>query len=171
MNWRTVIGVSILALAAGESEAQGTAGSLDELVRSYRLERGDVVYVTDDSGKRVKGSVGSLSSDSLTLSNRWGTSMYDDAHIVKIERHDSPWSGFHLGFWGVMMMSAVLGVKFERPETALMYIGAVAGGAGLVGGVVDARMHETVYKRHRTRWSLDPVLTKRGAGARVSIGR
>jgi hypothetical protein len=51
-----------------------------------------------------------------------------------------------------------------------MYIGAIAGGAGLVGGVVDAQNREPVYERPRTHWSLAPLVTKRGAGARMSVG-
>ena len=54
---RELIGVLTLSIVLPSAAAtQNMAGSLDELLHSGSLEPGEGVYVTDASGRRLKGN-------------------------------------------------------------------------------------------------------------------
>lgn len=69
MGSKTVMAwlLAALCVCAPAASAQEVAISLEQLVDSGRLAPGDVVYVTNTLGRRVRGSVGDVSSSALMV--------------------------------------------------------------------------------------------------------
>ena len=172
-----VIGLVVLGLQAKDAASQEMATSLSELAEREQLREGDGLYVTVVSGRRIKADLHDLTSDALTLrarllwTNHWETLRFAEDEVVRVERQDSRWNGFHNGFGGALGASALFGVGFERPETALLYLGAVAGGSGLVGAIVDGTIHAMVYEGPRARAGAGPatVVETRKPGGQIVL--
>ena len=177
-KWELAAGLfAAWCLLAESTAAQEAPGSLEELVASEKLHEGDGLYVTVRTGRRIKADLSDLSSESLSMrtrvlwTNRWETLRFAEDDIVKIERQDSLWNGFHIGFWAALGVSALFGADFDRPEAALLHLGAVGGGAGLAGAILDATIQETVYEAFASRagGGLSEALNARQLGAQISL--
>lgn len=172
MMWKRAVACLVLALLPREATGQDVAESLDALLRGGRLTPGDGAYVTVVAGNGVvEGDVRALSSNALTLTHGGNTQEFAEAEIAKIERRDSLGNGVAIGFFGALGVSTAMGVSFDQPYPALIYLGVVGGGAALIGGIVDANIRETVYRARGGRADLMvlPMLTTGGLGARLRV--
>ena len=84
--------------------------------------------------------------------------------ILQIEKQDSLWNGVG---WGLSVSAAVLG----RSDLSSEYLSATVGsiaivvGVGIViGAVVDANVHRTVYEARPTVWAVKRWLVRTGLG-------
>ena len=172
------IGVSVLvvSLLPAVVAAQDETRSLGELLRSGRLRLGHGVYVTDARGDRRKGTITDLSTAAIEVTHRGRTwSVAGDA-VRRIERQDSLANGFGYGlligwasFYGACSASGArdCGILATHPVIGGPYM--LLG--GVLGMVVDARMHQTVYSaRASGRPAVAPILSRGRFGARVSVG-
>lgn len=97
-----------LILLAGVAEAQGVAGSFEQL-RSL-VKPGDTVIVTDKAGRDIQGQIAALSSSSLELLVAGTRTNFTQADLDTISRRDSRWSGT---LWG-LVAGTTLGTLFEK---------------------------------------------------------
>ena len=177
MTCRVAIGLSTLAIFLLPSmvAAQNVTGSLDELLRSKGLRPGDGVYVTDASGRRVKGTISALSPTALMVTRREETWTLTSSDVRRIERQDSWANGLAYGimtgaasFYGMChgIGARECGWWLIQPRVG----GAFMAVGGVVGVVVDALRHKTVYRApgsRRVRFS--PTVSPESLGTQVSI--
>ena len=175
MMWRRsvrLVLLVLLALPAATARAQEAEGAWQGLVRSGRLRWGDRITVNGVS----TGVVRKLTLDSLVVASGDTTRSWAAADVRAIQRRDPIAASFCLGFVaGLGGMSALAYALHGNDEQAgyfrLLVGYPVAGATAVVAALVDARHWETVYGPGDTaRVSLSPVLTKGGAGARMSVG-
>ena len=170
MKWRTVFGVFTLTMVLGPlgAAAQEVARSLDELRRSGILTRGDAVYVTDDTGRRMKGRIGDLTSTSLVVTDGHETWALADIAVRTIERQDSLKNGILIGM-GVGTAIAVGFFPKYAYESVYFSYSSIAVGA-IFGAIVDASRRKTLYRGpHSVRLTLSPMLSKEGTGLLASL--
>ena len=90
--------VCVLAMAAWPAaEAQEPTSALEALIGARELRRGVGVYVTDDAGQRIKGTVIDLSGASLTVETGEGAKNLKAGAIRRIELQDTIESGIWIG--------------------------------------------------------------------------
>jgi hypothetical protein len=157
------ISATLVLLASRTAGAQIVATSLTELQDLVRA--GETIHVTDASGRRTKGRLGTLSptalellvpkraydgSESLVPQARLGET---DIRQALVERRDPPWRGTLIGLAAVGGPWAVIcsrGCTYNEPGgenlirvAALITSGIAAG----IGTLVDAAMvkRTTVY--------------------------
>ena len=173
---RELIGVLALSMMAlpGVAVAQDVAVSLDELLRSGSLQPGEGVYVTDAAGRRLKGTLSEVSSTGLVVTHRGQAWTVAAADVREIDLQDSLRNGIAYGMVAVAgPIAAVCGAGGSHPgECAyvLLYAFPVVAIGGVVGGVVDALRHKTVYRAAGSvQASVSPIVSHGSFGTQVSI--
>ena len=173
---RELIGVLALSmmLLPGVAVAQDVAVSLDELLRSGSLQPGEGVYVTDAAGRRLKGTLSDVSSTGLVVTHRGQAWTVAAADVREIDLQDSLRNGIAYGMVAVAgPIAAVCGAGGSHPgECAyvLLYAFPVVAIGGVVGGVVDALRHKTVYRAAGSvQASVSPIVSHGSFGTQVSI--
>lgn len=156
-----------LVLAASGAEAQ-TAHSFDELQRI--LKAGQMVVVTDETGRETKGKVADVSPSSLVLleleitrdgREAWTAKRtFANAVVRKIVLRDSLWNGSLIGLGVGAVPGVILGAGIatycynEATECsslgALIAAGIAAAGAGIGAAIDGARNRVVFVSRQRT---------------------
>ena len=184
-RWRVAIACLATVAAAGAAEAQ-VAHPLDELVRTGDLRRGVGVYVTDADGRRLKGTISEVSSTELTVTQLRDTWTWAPTDVRKIELQDplenGIWRGLAVGVamlygscFSSLYTEALCGTGSDSAAAAylapLVYGFPYAAIGAVVGGLVDASKHTTLYEAPgSTRLTLSPTLSPGGAGVQMSVG-
>ena len=152
------------------------------------LSEGQGVVITDDQGRQVEGTIGTLSSDRLTLVSRNASDDFRYASIVRIDRpRDGLGNGALWGF-GIGAGWALAGLIAEEHRecddfgffscsgpSAGAYVAfpLMVGGLGAAIGVgIDAaiRREPNIYRRSSaTRVSVVPTLGYRRRGVAVAL--
>lgn len=173
---RELAGVLTLSmlLLPGVAVAQDVAVSLDELLRSGSLRSGEGVYVTDATGRRLKGTLSDVSSTGLVVTDRGQSWTVAAADVRRIALQDSLRNGIAYGMVAVAgPIAAVCGAGGSHPgECAyvLLYAFPVVAIGGAVGAVVDAFRHKTVYRAAGSvQTSVSPIVSQGSLGTQVSI--
>lgn len=167
---------SLMLLAPARTAAQEPVKAFDQL--STRLKVGDTVWVTDASGREVKGKIKALSTTSLTLSGgERRTFQGSDVRTILERPHDSLKFGTLLGLAIGAGIGAALsaGAEGDAGEVALAI--AMLGGIGAgIGCGIDAMIpmpKRAVYlpqsgsSKGQVSWR--PIVGQRSAGAAVSF--
>ena len=167
----------LLTVGVQRAEAQGEAGSLEQLRSLVKV--GDKVTVTDVAGREVEGTIAEVSSSSLVLVvDRTRTDFIESA-LGTVSKRDSRWNGT---LWG-LVVGAALGASLERAfvgEYGRDDVGygsvavpfAALGSA--VGFSIDALMkgQRIIYMRSAASSKtakVSPVLDTRRKGIFVSL--
>lgn len=165
----------VLVVLPGGVAAQDAATSLVDLAQSNRLRPGDGVYVTDATGRRIKGDVMDLSPTGLEFTDGRDVWTLADSDVSKIELQDPVDTGIWLGI-GIAVGSAVAVCAVERAAGADVCVSgyfllpAMGAGAG-IGWYLDATTHKTIYQKSgAARLRIGPVVSKERLGAQVSLG-
>ena len=171
---------ALIGGSAGNAGAQSAASSLGELTQ--RNVTGRTVYVTDDSGRKVKGKLVDLSPTSLTLLNGRDRETFEEAKVVQLtelrrETGKRALAGLGIGAMGGAVVALLsCGDCGEYAAPLAMAAAALGGGigAGVGAAVGAARPHEQVLFRAprataATRVSVAPIISNRGTGAAVSL--
>lgn len=169
--------VCVLAMAASPAaaEAQEPTSALEALIGTRELRRGVGVYVTDDAGQRIKGTVIDLSGASLTVETGEGAKSLKAGAIRRIELQDTIESGIWIGV-GLATAGSYASCALESRAagqfcygTAYLYLPAL-GVSALVGAMLDASRHKTIYEASGTkRVTVAPSVSRGGLGLRASI--
>jgi hypothetical protein len=166
-----------IAAAPATAWAQGIAKTLDELRLITRP--GDTVTVVDNGGVEVSGRITTLSPASLVLQVNGASREWKDAEIrtIRQRRGDSlgngAWWGLGIGAGLAGLAVAATGVEDGEAGYAALAV-AVYGGLGAAVGVgIDALITRkyVIFERPGTsaRWRLEPVVSPRAQGARLSL--
>ena len=173
---RELIGVLTLSMMVlpGAVEAQDIAVSMDELLHSGSLQLGDGVYVTDATEHRIKGTISDISSTTLVVTHRGQARTVTDANVRKIDRQDSWVNGIAYGMLttGGSISALCWAGKSNARECGyvLLYAFPVIAVGGVLGGVIDAFKHKTVYRSSGSiRASVSPIVAHRSLGTHVRI--
>lgn len=159
--------------------AQPAAGNLAEL--RPRIQAGDKVFVTDDSGAKIKGSVLGVSAVSLTLLRADGARLeLGEDRLRRIEKRgfDPVWQGAVIG--AAIGMSPILfycrgatesGEKCSDQGSSIAAFAAL--GAG-IGAAVDALIpgKKRIYQsrgRAPLTVALSPAFSRGAKGVRVGL--
>ena len=173
---RELIGVLTLSMMAlpGAVEAQDIAVSLEQLLHSGSLQLGDGVYVTDATEHRIKGTISDMSSTTLVVTHRGQTWTVTGTDVRKIDRQDSWVNGIAYGM--LTTGGSISAVCWAGESNAgecgyvLLYAFPVVAIGGVVGGVIDALKHKTVYRTGGSmRASVSPIVAHRSLGTHVRI--
>ena len=184
MLQRAALGLIVLApiLLPAPAACQEVAGSFDQLRVLGLVKQGDTVYVTDAYGQRAKGTIETISRDSLVLVTGTFTKAsrtFPAATVQAIERGDSLLNGTLIGLgigMGIALASPRWVCDLPDQECAAIAFGAIglpalAGGA-IIGAVADARMRRIVYHPSRAKGSaglrLVPILSSGKKGLLAS---
>ena len=181
----TLACLSALVAASSSAEAQ-VARSLDDLVRAGELRRGIGVYVTDTSGRRLKGTITDVAPTLVTITKWQDTWTLASTEVRKIELQDPLENGFSRGFvYGALVLyggcfsplrtEVVCGTGSD--STGLAFLDTFVSGlpyvaVGMIGGgLIDWLTHTTLYERSGfARLTFSPTLSLGRAGARLSFG-
>ena len=172
-------GIAIWALVAvwlalsSEVSAQDTATSLNEVLLSGSLQRGDGVYVTDTTGQRIKGAVSNATSTALTVTRGPETWTLTVPEIAKIERQDPIWTGAAagagIGYGAVFAYCLSVGGGDCFVGVGVYAYPFVAASAAL-GVLWDFSMHKTLYEAPGdSRVTVAPMMGDEGLGAQLSV--
>ena len=157
------------------AEAQEALPSVEQLIRARELRRGVGIYITDETGQRIKGRVSDLSGASLTVETRNGARSLTTSAIRRIELQDSIDSGIWIGA-GLAVAGSYVSCYAESRSandfcygTAYLFLPALAVSA-FVGAMVDASMHKKLYEAPGAkRVTVAPAVSRAGLGLRASI--
>lgn len=178
MTSRTGFAALLLALALlpDDARSQPLSQSFAELRKT--ISPGQVIWVTDDMGQRIKGRLAEISDSSLKLIAGRGPDevVFVPERTARIERRDSLDNGIVFGLLG----GGVLGWGAARAgcgydDECALYVGVitipVGIGAGIAAGaLVDAAFKKTVYRStQRTRVSMAPVIDGDRRGVHLSL--
>ena len=181
MNHRAIGPVLVIALlcAASLAAAQEPLTRFDQL--NTWLRPGDTVWVTDATGREVKGRIWSLAPDTLTLGEGGARAFTDrDVRLIRERKDDRLWNGMLIG----LGVGGALGLSMGNFSGSWRWGDAAAGfvifgGIGAAIGVgVDALIpgkRLVVYRAPAgpgavpARFSIAPVVTPRAKGVAVSF--
>ena len=174
---RELIGVLTLSmlLAPGVAVAQGQGGiPWTSCCTAGSLQPSDGVYVTDTAGRRLKGAISDVSSAGLVVTHggrAWTVAVADER---RIDLQDPLANGIGYGMAAVAgPLSAVCfagGSHLGECTYVLLYAFPVVALGGVVGAVVDALRHKTVYRAAGSmQASVSPIVSRGSLGARVSV--
>lgn len=180
-----ILAVTLVIAYAASSFAQAPVESFAQLPEVLKV--GTIVYVQDETGVRTKGKIRELLPASLTLvtvdGHRQQRPFLAD-RVARISRVDSRLNGFLIGLTAGAVPGAMLGHGFAtycENESAHCPAAPYIFGAtfGLIGGWIgfeidDAINGQTLVFRRAgpssaAKIQIEPVLTSRSTGARVSI--
>ena len=141
-----------VATRRGSTEA---SSSLEALIRERELRQGDGIYVTDETGQRIKGKFSDLSATSLTVDTPNGDRSFEASAIRRIELQDSIESGIWIGA-GLAVAGSYISCYAESRSNEFCYVTAYAflpavGVAAFVGAIVDATRHRKLYEAAGTK--------------------
>lgn len=173
----------ILALAPAMAAAQEPVASFDLLDR--RLTVGETIWVTDASGREVKGKLRALSSTFIVLDADGARREFPAAQVGRVDKtqRDSLRNGV---LWGALAgfvggaASCALNPECAGDESGAhvsVVLGLLGAGAGAgIGAAVDARItgaRLVVYRgagaHVSAHLSLAPIVTPRTKGMRLSF--
>ena len=169
-------GVLALALIPASVGAQTVAQSFGQLWGILKV--GEVVVVTDETGRATTGKVAEAAGSSLViLSGSGDKRTFDETTVTKVVRRDALWNGIAIGT-GIGLVPAVLvaaacgsdGGHCEGTGYAFLIFGGIGAGAGagvdaLIGG------DKVLFVRPlQTRGvTLSPILGRDRRGVLASI--
>jgi len=171
------ISTSMFLWSPARAAAQDPVRSFDQL--NTRLKVGDTVWVTDASGREVKGKIEALGSTSLTLSGGdRRTFEGSDVRTIVERPHDSLKFGTLLGLGiGLGTGIALLLAAEGDSEGAALGLAMLGGMGAAIGCGIDAMIpmpKRPVYLAQSGSWtgkvSWNPIVGPRAAGAAVSFG-
>ena len=161
--------------------AQTVAQSFDELQGTVKV--GQIVFVTDESGRLTKGKVADLSASSLTvLAPEKRT--FGESTVTRINRADGVWNGALIGLGVGAIPGAWLGTVYCdecQNRTGPVLIGVLLfGGIGAaIGGGFDVlfgKVGRLVYtsrrlplQSQRTGVIVSPLIGKDRRGVLLSV--
>lgn len=173
----TSVVISVMIVSA--AEAQNLAGSFEQL--QVLVKPGDIISVTDTTGRELKGRISSLSSTSLALlidGTRRDLSE-SDITTIRQNRQDSVADGAKWGLGIGAGLGLAAGVALASgdgtaspliPILAMVYGGLGAG----VGAGLDALMmsNQVIYYKPNSaaRLSISPLVTRERKGVLFSVG-
>jgi hypothetical protein len=185
MRIYTFVAVALATMTASPAVAQSTVDSFAQL--STVIKRGQVVFVEDDTGRRVKGRLTELSDSSLRLmtgvDGREVTFASD--RVSRVSRVDSRLNGFLIGaavgaaagLYSGSMIDMLFENEASNADFAYPLFGALMGLAGggigyAIDGAIDGQ--RLVFA---PRWSrgttaairFSPMVGPRATEARLSI--
>ena len=164
----------VIAVWPPVAEAQEASSSLEALIRERELRQGDGIYVTDETGQRIKGKFSDLSATSLTVDTPNGDRSFEASAIRRIELQDSIESGIWIGA-GLAVAGSYVSCYAESRSNEFCYVTAYAflpavGVAAFVGAIVDATRHRKLYEAAGTkRVTVAPAVSRAGLSVRASI--
>ncbi len=181
-----LIGSCGLVLAILFTSSAALAQTDTEKIRA-RVKQGQKVSITDDQGNEVKGRIGAMTADGLTMlvDEKSADVPYD--RIVRIDRpNDSLGNGALIGFGAgaALGLAAIAAEEDSQCEAGGLYCGdptgggyvagmLVLGGLGTAVGVgIDALIHRDreIYRRGGGALArVAPVLGHGRRGAVVSV--
>jgi hypothetical protein len=180
-SWKVavVLAVVSLLLAFALAAAQEPVRDFSQL--NTRLRPGETVWVTDVHGREVKGRIGTMSPDTLTLSNDAARS-YAAADVLQLRqrRPDPLWNGALIGFavgGGLGLGLGNFSGSWSWGDAAVgaLMIGAIGTGVGVgIDAMIPGRKI-VVYRAPGSpgpapaRLSIAPVVTPRSKGVAVSF--
>lgn len=179
-------GALLLGLAA-TAEAQATAPAPP--LPTHIIKPGQHVWVAEASGGEHSGRVDQITTDSLTLRVGGGTRTISLGSIESVWRRDTVWDGLAGGFAAGSAVTLLAWLLTDDADSSqagsfsidlgpgfggALLISAAAGAVtGAVGLAIDAVHHgrRLVYERTAPRDGvrLSPVLSRRGAGLRLTV--
>lgn len=180
-----VAAISILQPPA--AAAQDVATSFEQL--QTLVKKGDVVVVTDASGRRTRGRLGELTASSLEIlipktesdgrQTLVAQTPWPQANVasVVLERPDSLWNGTLIGLGigaGIPLLSIQGCQSCSEPGIAYV-VALITGGIGAgAGALVDVVRHQhvTVYQtpgQKSSRLQVVPILATSRTGVRMSV--
>jgi hypothetical protein len=182
--WQTVACVTALMLFPTSSHAQSPAATFDAL--RLLVKDGNEVVVTDSNGRRTRGKVASVTSDSLHLAlerpkflilREHSERTFTDTTVTTVTRTDSRWQGGVIGLLAGFVPVAVrscnsgdalecdYGVILGAPLAGLL-------GAG-IGMLIDGSINRVVYRTtapvRPLSITLSPLLNVNGTGASLKL--
>ena len=170
---------SIIIAACAPCAAQEPVRDFSQL--NTRLRPGDTVWVTDVQGREVKGRIGTLSPDTLTLSSDEARSYAAaDVRQMRQRRPDPLWNGAPIGFAvgggrGLGLGNFTGGGSWGDAAFGALMIGAIGMGIGVGVDALIPGKRLVVYRAPGSsgslpaRLSIAPVVTPRARGALVSF--
>jgi hypothetical protein len=172
------------AVVPAVAVAQGTTQSFDDLRRVVKV--GESVEVTDDTGRKTRGTVVELRETSVVLQpqrknvNPQPTVAFAEGSVTKIERRDRLDNGILIGLgagilatWGLDIGSC--GPPGSDPECSLytrLYFGPVLIPAGAIAGAfIDKAISKVLYVSPavRAKVAVVPWVTGSERGMAVSV--
>lgn len=155
--------------------AQDLATSLNEIMQSGSLRRGDGVYVTDTTGRRIKGAISDVSSTGLTITHGRETWTLTDPEITAIQRQDPIWTGAVTGAgvgYGVLLAYCLRGDfrDYSHCFAAGVYAYPFVAATAALGILRDATMHETLFEAPGdSQVAIVPMMGRERFGAQLSV--
>ena len=180
-SWKVAVVLAVVSLLLAFALAAAQEPVRDFTQLDTRLRPGDTVWVTDAHGREVKGRIGTLSPDTLTLSNDAARS-YAAADVLQLRqrRPDPLWNGALIGF----AVGGGLGLGLGDFSGSWSW-GDAAVGALMIGGIgagigvgIDAMIpgkQLVVYRAPgardgaSARLSVAPVITPRTRGVAMAF--
>ncbi len=161
--------------------AQAPVTSFDQVLT--RVKIGDTVFVTDATGREVKGKVLDLSASSLALRSEGTRQQIPAAEVrtLQWQEHDSLINGMLIGLCVGAGVGFVMGLGIAEDDANQALVGTVFGlvgaGIGVGAGVgIDASIpgkKVLVYRAPSSpsagRISIAPILTPRRQGFAVRV--
>jgi len=168
--------ITTAALFPGEARGQ-PAQTFEDLQRL--VSSGQVVMVTDDTGRAVKGRVTNVTGSALVLRVKDEDRVFTPNTTTQVVRRDSLDNGIVFGLVG----GGVLGWSVMRAECGPPgYDGECAAAVGVVtiplgigvgiaaGALIDGAIHKTLYRSsQRSRVSVVPVVGTDRRGVQLSL--
>lgn len=174
--------VAAVALFPTSVGAQTVAQSFDELQGMVKV--GQIVFVTDETGRLTKGKIAHLSASSLTvLAPEKRT--FGEGTVTQINRADAVWNGALIGLGVGTIPGAWLGTVYcdecqhrAGPVlTGVLLFGGLGAaiGAGIdglvgkVGRLVYTSRQPPVQSQQRTGVFVSPLISKDRQSVRVLV--
>ena len=180
-SWKlaAVLAAVSLLLAVALAAAQEPVRDFSQL--NTRLKPGDTVWVTDAQGREVKGTIRTLSPDTLTLSSDDARS-YAAADVLQLRqrRPDPLWNGAIIGLavgggLGIAMGDFSGSWRWSDAAVGALMFGSIGAGIGLgIDAMIPGR-RQVVYRApgfaaaSPARLFAAPILTPRAKGLAVSF--
>ena len=174
MTWQTTMGVVTLSLVLlpGGAAGQDPASSWKELQGADRPRRGDGVYVTDSTGRRIKGAISDVLSTGLTITRGRETWTVNDTEITKIERQDPIWNGAAIGAgigYGALFAYCMRG-DYSDCFAAGVYAYPFVAATTALGILWDATTHETLFEAPgHSKVAMVPMMGRERFGVQLSV--
>ena len=175
-GWLTVL---ILALGVNLTMAQEFALSFDELEKEISI--GESVRIIDKSGNIIKGKVGDISPDSLTLKGRKANLSANSIQVLQKRRKDPWWNGFLIGGGAGALGGLLLSKTQCRNDSECSSIAtAVFVPSGMAIGMVTGALidhavtkYDTVFTGNSVsserRFQISPVISREHKGISLSL--
>jgi len=175
---------ALLLAAPALAWAQAPVTSFDQV--PTRVKIGDTVFVTDATGREVKGKVLDLSAASVALSSGSERQEFSAAQVRTLvwQQHDTLYNGLRKGLFIGLGVGAALGVvgvaaTEQGVNKGLVWAatfligGGIGAGAGAAFDAMNPGKKVLVYRApsapSAARISIAPILTPRRQGVAVRV--